>query len=72
MFKSHVMFMTKMAPSHQISTLLWDVEELELHAMDVNPTNLHQLQDPIQYGPTFLKNAFSTFLNQCHVELRQF
>uniref|UniRef100_A0A3P9ABK6 Cadherin domain-containing protein n=1 Tax=Esox lucius TaxID=8010 RepID=A0A3P9ABK6_ESOLU len=25
-----------------------------------------------QYGPTFLKNAFSTLLNQCHVELRQF
>jgi len=24
-----------------------------------------------QYGPTFLKNAFSTLLNQCHVELRQ-
>ncbi|KAI7805359.1 putative protein eyes shut-like protein [Triplophysa rosa] len=23
-----------------------------------------------QYGPTFLKNAFSTLLNQCHVELR--
>jgi len=25
-----------------------------------------------QYGPTFLKNAFSTLLNQCLVELRQF
>jgi len=25
-----------------------------------------------QYGPTFLKNAFSSLLNQCHVELRQF
>jgi len=25
-----------------------------------------------QYGPTFLKNAFSTLLNQCHVELMQF
>jgi len=24
-----------------------------------------------QYGPTFLKNAFSTLLNQCHIELRQ-
>jgi len=23
-----------------------------------------------QYGPTFLKNAFSTLLNQCHIELR--
>uniref|UniRef100_A0AAY5L028 Hexosyltransferase n=1 Tax=Esox lucius TaxID=8010 RepID=A0AAY5L028_ESOLU len=25
-----------------------------------------------QYGPTFLKNAFSTLLNQCQVELRLF
>jgi len=25
-----------------------------------------------QYGPTFLKNAFSILLNQCHIELRQF
>jgi len=25
-----------------------------------------------QYGPTFLTNAFSTLLNQCHIELRQF
>jgi len=25
-----------------------------------------------QYGPIFLKNAFSTFLNQCHLEVRQF
>jgi len=23
-----------------------------------------------QYGPTFLKNAFSTLLNQCHVECK--
>jgi len=23
-----------------------------------------------QHGPTFLKNAFSTLLNQCHVDLR--
>jgi len=52
---------------------LWDV--VELCALDVHPTNLHQLQDAIlsyQYGPTFLKNAFSTLLNQSHVELRQF
>jgi len=43
---------------------LWDVVELELRAL--HPTNLHQLQDAIyQYGPTFLKNAFSTLLNQC-------
>jgi len=25
-----------------------------------------------QYGPIFLKNAFSTLLNQCHAELRHF
>jgi len=49
---------------------LWDVVELGLHALDVHPTNLHQLQD--QYEPTFLKNVFSTLLNQCHVKLRQF
>jgi len=24
-----------------------------------------------QYGPTFLKNTFSTLLDQCHIELRQ-
>jgi len=24
---------------------LWDVMEQELHALDVHPTNLHQLQD---------------------------
>jgi len=45
------------------------VVERELRAIDVHPTNLHQLS--YQYGPTFLKNAFSTLLNQCHVELRQ-
>jgi len=47
----------------------------------MHPTNLHQLQDailliwaniyPINMGQ-HLKNAFSTLLNQCHVELRQF
>jgi len=51
---------------------LWDVEERELCVLEVHPTNLHQLQDAILSGPTFLKNAFSTLLNQCHVELRQF
>jgi len=54
---------------------LWDVVERELRALDVHPTNLHQLQVKMlsyQYGPTYLKNAFSTLLNQCHVELRQF
>jgi len=52
---------------------LWDVVERELCGLDVQPRNVHQLQDAIyQYGPTFLKNAFSTLLSQCHVELRQF
>jgi len=43
--------------------------------LDVHPTNLRQLQDATvsyQNGPTFLKNAFSSLLNQCHLELRQF
>jgi len=34
--------------------------------------SLHWKMLSYQYGPTFLKNAFSTLLNQCHVELRQF
>jgi len=48
---------------------LWDVVEWELCALDVHPTNLHQLQDTIL--SIYIKNAFST-LNQCHIELRQF
>jgi len=38
------------------------VVERELRALDIHPTNLHQLQDAILSvnGPTFLKNAFST------------
>jgi len=47
---------------------LWDVVELELCALDVHPTNPHQLQDK----NCFIKIAFSTLLYQCHVELRQF
>jgi len=27
---------------------IWDVVERELHALDVHPTNLHQLQDAVQ------------------------
>jgi len=49
---------------------LWDVVERELRALDVHPTNLHQLQNAIPL--IWAKNAFSTLLNQCHVELRQF
>jgi len=48
---------------------LWDVVERELRALDCN-CNCKMLS--YQYGPTFLKNSFSTLLNQCHVELRHF
>jgi len=53
---------------------LWDVVERELRALDVHPTNpsTARCYPQSQYGPTFLKDAFSTLLNQCHVELRQF
>jgi len=44
---------------------LWDEEEPELRAINCKMSSY-------QYGPTFLKNASSTLLNQCHVELRQF
>jgi len=48
----------------------WDVVERELCALDVHPTNLHQLQDAIL---SILANiSKSILLNQCHVELRQF
>jgi len=48
---------------------LWDVVERELRALDIS-INCKMLS--YQYRPTFVKNAFSTLLNQCHVELRQF
>jgi len=45
---------------------LWDVVEREVCALDVHHTNFHQLhQLSYQYGPTFLKHALSTLLNQC-------
>jgi len=43
---------------------LWDVVEKEL---DVHPISINYKMLSYQYGPTFLKNAFSTLLNQCHV-----
>jgi len=47
---------------------VWDVVEQELCALDVHPTNLHQPKDAIlSLWPTFLKNAFRTLLNQCHI-----
>jgi len=39
---------------------LWDVEERELHALDVHPTHLHQLQDAIlSIWATISKECFS-------------
>jgi len=40
---------TKINKSPDINPIehLWDVVELDLHALDVHPTNLHQLQDAI-------------------------
>jgi len=58
---------TKMAPqSPDLNPIehLWDVGEWELRALDVHPTNLHQLQDAI-LSIWVIKNAFSTLLNQC-------
>jgi len=51
---------------------LRDVVEWELCAMDLHPTNLNCKMLSYQQGPAFLKNAFSTLLNQFHVELWQF
>jgi len=49
---------------------LWDVVERELCALDVHPTNLHQLQDDIL--SIWANISKECLLNQCHVELRQF
>ncbi len=52
---------------------LWDVEEREIHIMDVQPTNLQQLRDAIMsICPKSLRNVSNTLLNLCHEELRQF
>ncbi len=52
---------------------LWDVEEREIHIMDVQTTNLQQLCDAIMtIWPTSLRNVSNTLLNLCHEELRQF
>jgi len=49
---------------------LWDVVERELRALDVHPTNIHQLQDAIlSIWDNISKECFQ---NQCHIELRQF
>jgi len=46
---------------------LWDVVEQELMCIPQISINCKMLS--YQYGPTFLKNSFSTLMNQCHVEL---
>jgi len=58
------------SPDLNQTELLWDVVKRELRALDVHPTNLHQLQDAIL---SILANlSKECFLNQCYVELRQF
>ncbi len=47
---------------------LWDVEEREIHIMDVQTTNLLSCQ----YGRKSQRNVSNTLLNLCHEELRQF
>jgi len=54
---------------------LWDVVERELCALDVHPTNLHQLQDAIlSIWANISKERFQHLVEsvQCNVELRQF
>jgi len=46
---------------------LWDVVERELRIPQIS-INCKMLS--YQYGPTFLKNAFSTLLNQRQVEIK--
>jgi len=48
------------------------VVERELRALDVHPTNLHQLQDAILSIWANISNAFSTLLNQWRIKLREF
>jgi len=45
--------------------------ERELRALDVHPTNLHQLQDAILSIWANISKEWHFLLNQCHVELRQ-
>jgi len=45
------------------------------HLMATSSRIMHhvtKLESFFRNGPTYLKNAFSTLLNQCHIELRQF
>ncbi len=52
---------------------LWDVEEREIHIMDVQTTNLQQLCDAIMtIWPKSLRNVSNTLLNLWNEELRQF
>ncbi len=51
---------------------LWDVEEREIHIMDVQTTNLQQLCDAIMTIWTKIsEQCFQHLVNLCHEELRQ-
>jgi len=47
-FSNNELTVLKWSPDLNPIELLWDVVERELRALDVHPTNLHQLQDAIQ------------------------
>ncbi len=65
--------MASTSPDLNPTEHLWDVEEREIHIMDVQPTNLQQLRDAIMtIWSTSLRNVSNTLLNQYHEELRQF
>jgi len=51
---------------------LWDVVERELRALDVHPTNLHQLQDAIlSIWANISKEIFQHLVESMPLELRQ-
>ncbi len=69
----HFTQMTSTVTRSQSNRALWDVEEREIHIMDVQTTNLQQLCDAIMtIWPKSLRNVSNTLLNLCHEELRQF
>jgi len=74
-FLEHDNECTNMSPDLNPIEHLWDVVEWELLAlpqMCIPQISINCKKLSYQYEPTFLKNVFSTLLNQCHVELKQF